>query len=243
MKRAYRLAALSLVLSLLAGCGGSSIDNSLRTVLDQGVLRVAVPLQGVFAERSAEQAQRLADQLGVTCSLVTGDGREALLSLCDNNEADLVLAGIPYNNQLDTTHTLSSSYQKESIFFVTKPDSYAYTKGMLKDEPLGMDLNISPETSIELSTISENINRKLDDNTLIASAIAQGGLSGYFCYIDRAKALTQDGKLKAISITNLPSEEHVMVMKKGATALKEQLDAILIAQRMPAPSQPEQGGE
>lgn len=131
------MAALTLSLALLAGCGGEKKADLLADIQDKGEMVVAmegtwapwtyVNEDGDLVGYDVEVAQAIAEKLGVEASFITGEW-DGLLAGLDAGRYDIMVNGVNITPDRSEKYDFSVPYAYDRMAVIVKGDNDSITK-------------------------------------------------------------------------------------------------------------------
>ena len=228
MKKAFAMIlCVVMVLTLLAGCGGTGADSDLAYVKDKGKLIVGItdyaPMDykddnGEWTGFDAEFARLVAEKLGVEVEFfLIADWSKKVFEL-DSKNIDCIWNGMTINEELLSTCSVSDPYVINAQVVVMKADVVAN----YADAASLVDLTFAAENGSAGQVAAQDIGVKnivaVQDQAAALMEVAAGTADACVIDITMAYAMTGEGTSYAdlaVGLT-LTSEEYGIGFRKGS---------------------------
>jgi polar amino acid transport system substrate-binding protein len=227
---------LSLVLSLLAGCGPAE-QNEWEQIEDEGVIVVGtsadyppfeyIDENGNFAGFDVVLMEEVADRLGVEVEWqdIAFDG---LIGSLQSNKIDAAIAAMSATAERDEQVDFSINYYvgKDAVLVAAGSDLTIGAKEDLEGLNVGVQTGTIQDDWITENLTEATVSRYERAEQAVADLQA-GRIDAVAMDFFAATAFTEQGGVQMALETNFADEHMAIAIPEGATALKERLDEVI----------------
>lgn len=249
-KTMYALVAIMLVVGLVAGyfigatlAKPSEGNDDLDDILARGQLIVAsdttwppFEIYNATTEQyegvDIEIAQRIADELGVTL-VIKPLGWDAVLAAAQSGQADIAISSITITPERAESTDFSDPYYSANQAILVKTGSDINTLGDLDGKRIGCQIDTTgaiwvSENLVANGNISEGDFIQYTDIPSAVASLDQGTVDAVICDTPVAINYARDTHFSfRVAITIITNEDYGVMIAKGNTALKYEINRII----------------